>query len=299
MSDELSIPSPTYRIPRQRRGMDPVTRKLALIAVRRRRVSWWWASAAGRSLATATPRCRWCRPTTGPIRVKPANPGGMQIAGANEDILSGGSKPGDGKLAPAAGSARSPGIADTAPAETGPCGDGCAARAGAGNTAGWPCEARRRKAAGRARQACGRRRCTGTPGSRRRWHAGATRRGAVRASRKGRVAAAVEAHARAPARAPRRRSARPSTTAGRCGGCAPAASATWPRRQHSASVCVPRVRAARSPRSEGPTVPKAAIVGIAGPTLAADEAALFARPSALRRDPVRAQHPVAGAACAL
>ena len=36
---------------------------------------------------------------SGPIRVKPANPGGMQITGANEDILSGTDTNG-GKLAP-------------------------------------------------------------------------------------------------------------------------------------------------------------------------------------------------------
>jgi len=37
---------------------------------------------------------------THPIRVKPDNPGGMQVAGANEDILSGGAEAGTGKLAP-------------------------------------------------------------------------------------------------------------------------------------------------------------------------------------------------------
>ncbi len=32
MSDELGIPSQTYRVPRRSGGMDPATRKLALIA---------------------------------------------------------------------------------------------------------------------------------------------------------------------------------------------------------------------------------------------------------------------------
>ena len=32
MSDDLSIPSPTYRVPRHRRGMDPLTKRLAVIA---------------------------------------------------------------------------------------------------------------------------------------------------------------------------------------------------------------------------------------------------------------------------
>ena len=35
-----------------------------------------------------------------PMRVKPDNPGGMQVAGANEDILSGGADGDGGKLAP-------------------------------------------------------------------------------------------------------------------------------------------------------------------------------------------------------
>jgi hypothetical protein len=36
-----------------------------------------------------------------PIRVKPENPGGMQVAGADADILSGGTEMKDGKLGPA------------------------------------------------------------------------------------------------------------------------------------------------------------------------------------------------------
>ncbi len=35
-----------------------------------------------------------------PLRVKPENPGGLQVAGANEDILSGGAEAKVGKLAP-------------------------------------------------------------------------------------------------------------------------------------------------------------------------------------------------------
>ena len=47
--------------------------------------------------------CRWCRRDSRPIQVKPDNPGGMQVAGANGDILSGDPDTNSGKLAPAPG----------------------------------------------------------------------------------------------------------------------------------------------------------------------------------------------------
>src|SRR6185312_3134160 len=99
-SDELNIPSPTYRIPRQRRGLDPLTRRLALIACGVGGLLvvgiGGWTVLGHRSTTVPVVQAE-----NGPIRVKPANPGGMQISGANEDILSGGSTLGDGKLAPA------------------------------------------------------------------------------------------------------------------------------------------------------------------------------------------------------
>jgi len=99
MSDDLSIPSPTYRIPRHRRGMDPVTRRLALMA---------GGLGAALLVVVAGPSLIGHRSTSvpvvqadkRPIRVKPENPGGLQVAGANEDILSGGVESKDGKLAP-------------------------------------------------------------------------------------------------------------------------------------------------------------------------------------------------------
>ena len=98
MSDDLSIPSPTYRVPR-RHGMDPATRRLALIA----------GGLGGTLLAVIggwtlyshrTSTVPVIQADSGPIRVKPDNPGGMQVAGANEDILSGISGSGSNKLAP-------------------------------------------------------------------------------------------------------------------------------------------------------------------------------------------------------
>jgi sporulation related protein len=79
--------------------MDPATRRLALIA----------GGLGGALLAIIGGWSIMSHRSTGipviqadsrPIRVKPENPGGMQVAGANEDILSGGAETGGDKLAP-------------------------------------------------------------------------------------------------------------------------------------------------------------------------------------------------------
>jgi hypothetical protein len=79
--------------------MDPLTRRLAMIACGLGGVLvvgvGGWTVLGHRSSSVPVVQAE-----NGPIRVKPANPGGMQISGANEDIMSGGSTPGDGKLAP-------------------------------------------------------------------------------------------------------------------------------------------------------------------------------------------------------
>lgn len=99
MSDDLSIPSPTYRIPRHRVGMDPLTRRLAIIACGLGGLlvvaigGWTMLNRHGGSVPVV-------QAASGPMRVKPANPGGMQVAGANEDILSGDGPSGTDKLAP-------------------------------------------------------------------------------------------------------------------------------------------------------------------------------------------------------
>jgi hypothetical protein len=99
VSDDLSIPSPTYRIPRHSRGMDPATRRLALIAgglggallV----IVGGWSVVGHRSGTVPVVQA-----DNRPVRVKPDNPGGMQVAGANEDIMSGGGDTASGKLSP-------------------------------------------------------------------------------------------------------------------------------------------------------------------------------------------------------
>jgi SPOR domain len=99
VSDDLSIPNPTYRIPRHHRGMDPGTRRLALIAgglgATLLAVVGGWTVMGHRSTTVPVVQA-----DSRPLRVKPENPGGMQVAGANEDILSGAAQAGGGKLAP-------------------------------------------------------------------------------------------------------------------------------------------------------------------------------------------------------
>jgi hypothetical protein len=79
--------------------MDPVTRRLVLIAgglggVLLAVVGGW--SVMGHHSTTVPV----VQADSRPMRVKPENPGGMQVAGADEDIFSGGNRAGDGKLAP-------------------------------------------------------------------------------------------------------------------------------------------------------------------------------------------------------
>lgn len=99
MSDDISIPSPTYRVPRHSRGMDPATRKLALIAAgiggALLVVVGGWTMVSHRTHGVPVVQA-----DSGPLRVKPANPGGLQVAGAGNEIFSGGNDTTVDKLAP-------------------------------------------------------------------------------------------------------------------------------------------------------------------------------------------------------
>lgn len=99
MSDDLSIPSPTYRVPRHRRGMDPLTKRLVVIScglgVTMLVVVGGWSMLSHHSGTIPVVQA-----DSGPMKVKPANPGGMQIAGANDDAGSGDGSGAGGKLAP-------------------------------------------------------------------------------------------------------------------------------------------------------------------------------------------------------
>ncbi len=99
MSDDLDIPTPTYRVPRRRRGMDPGTRRLAIIAGGLGGalvlLVGGWSLLGHRSTGIPV-----IEADSSPLRVKPANPGGMNVAGSNDEILSGDADGATGKLAP-------------------------------------------------------------------------------------------------------------------------------------------------------------------------------------------------------
>ena len=95
MSDEASIRTPTYRVARGR-GMDPATKRLALIAAGLGSallvVIGLWSLDNHHGGAASVPVIQ---PPPGPMRVKPANPGGMKLA-PDDGMLSLGSAGGDG-----------------------------------------------------------------------------------------------------------------------------------------------------------------------------------------------------------
>nr|WP_294505657.1 SPOR domain-containing protein [uncultured Rhodopila sp.] len=111
MSDDLSIPNPGYRAARVGRygagqrvksgGMDPDMRRMAIFAggIGTVLVLLIGASALTSRHSGETPVVT---ADTRPIRVKPENPGGMKIDGAENDVFSAGADTGNAKLAPAA-----------------------------------------------------------------------------------------------------------------------------------------------------------------------------------------------------
>jgi hypothetical protein len=112
LSDDLTIPNPGYRGSRAgrygtgnnqaRQGMDPDTRRLVMFAGG---LGALLASLIGAS-AIISHRSSSDIPVIAadpkPIRVKPDNPGGMKIDGAENDVFTAGADTADAKLAPAA-----------------------------------------------------------------------------------------------------------------------------------------------------------------------------------------------------
>jgi hypothetical protein len=100
VSDDISIPPPgTYNPHRHDTGSGPSTLRLAGIALVIVAVA---AGGFGLSrLHFRSGEVPVIKADDRPIRVRPDNPGGMQIAGANNDIFSGGNDTDGSKLAPA------------------------------------------------------------------------------------------------------------------------------------------------------------------------------------------------------
>lgn len=111
MSDDLSIPNPDYRGSRAGRygtgparvrpGMDPDTRRLMMFAGGLGAVLLVLIGAST-LMGRHSGEIPVVSPDPRPIREKPANPGGMKIDGADNDVFSGGTDSGASKLAPRA-----------------------------------------------------------------------------------------------------------------------------------------------------------------------------------------------------
>ncbi|MGC8477045.1 MAG: SPOR domain-containing protein [Acetobacteraceae bacterium] len=95
MSDDLPLRTPSYRPPRQP-GMDPATRRLALIAAGLGAallvVIGLWSVTSGPSGGTVPV----IAPPAGPLRVPPPAGAGVHVAGANQPIFNQGATPGNG-----------------------------------------------------------------------------------------------------------------------------------------------------------------------------------------------------------
>lgn len=100
MSDDIDLSAAAYRIPARGHGPDAGTRRLLIaaggLAATLLLVIGAWSIRGHRGGAVP-----YVQADARPIRVKPDNPGGLQVAGQNDEIMSGDNDPQAGKLAPA------------------------------------------------------------------------------------------------------------------------------------------------------------------------------------------------------
>ncbi len=103
MNDE-DMGNGSWRVPersRRGRGMDPASKRLALIAAGVSGVVvlgiGLWSAMGHRNAVVPV-----IQADSRPIRVKPENPGGLQIGGTNDEIMSGDSEPANSRLGPPA-----------------------------------------------------------------------------------------------------------------------------------------------------------------------------------------------------
>jgi hypothetical protein len=101
VSEEFEMQVPVYRVPRPRGALDGSTGRLMLIAAG---LGGTLLVVLGLSLVGGHHRgaIPVIEAEAGPVRVKPDNPGGMSIAGSEDEILSSSAGDDSGKLAPAA-----------------------------------------------------------------------------------------------------------------------------------------------------------------------------------------------------
>jgi hypothetical protein len=101
VSDELSIPRPGYAGRRPRAaGLDAGTRRLLMIAGGIVAGAVVVAGGANMMRHRSAGEVPVVQADNRPIRVKPENPGGLQVAGVGNDIFSGGNDTDGSKLAP-------------------------------------------------------------------------------------------------------------------------------------------------------------------------------------------------------
>lgn len=101
MSDEVSIPpAPSYRVPLQlRRRHDPARRMRLMVALSLGGVVLAWF-AGSTWFGGGSAEVPVVQAESGPMRVKPANPGGLQVPGADNTIFSSNGDTGGDRLAP-------------------------------------------------------------------------------------------------------------------------------------------------------------------------------------------------------